>query len=69
MKSCCDEMCSSNGCNQGRNCPAREVPSEMEDAQPAPFELIGDFVIAGCIAIGVVVCIGIAVLSLMGVVA
>ena len=23
MKSCCDEYCSSYGCNQGRNCPAR----------------------------------------------
>lgn len=22
--SCCDEMCSSHGCNQGRNCPARK---------------------------------------------
>lgn len=22
MKSCCDEYCSTHGCNQGRNCPA-----------------------------------------------
>jgi hypothetical protein len=24
MKSCCDEYCSTHGCNQGRNCPVRE---------------------------------------------
>lgn len=24
--SCCDEMCASHGCNQGRNCPARKRP-------------------------------------------
>lgn len=23
MKSCCDEHCSTHGCNRGRNCPAR----------------------------------------------
>lgn len=23
MKSCCDEYCSTHGCNQGRDCPAR----------------------------------------------
>lgn len=22
-KSCCDEYCSTHGCNQGRNCPVR----------------------------------------------
>ena len=26
MKSCCDEYCSTHGCNQGRNCPARIKP-------------------------------------------
>lgn len=23
MKSCCDEYCSTHGCNQGRDCPVR----------------------------------------------
>lgn len=26
MKNCCDEYCSTHGCNQGRNCPARITP-------------------------------------------
>lgn len=24
MKSCCDEYCSTHGCNQGRDCPVRK---------------------------------------------
>lgn len=23
MQNCCDEVCASHGCNQGRNCPVR----------------------------------------------
>lgn len=26
MKSCCDEYCSTHGCNQGRDCPVRMRP-------------------------------------------
>ena len=26
MKSCCDEYCSTHGCNQGRECPVRKCP-------------------------------------------
>lgn len=25
MKSCCDEYCSTHGCNQGRDCPVRKT--------------------------------------------
>lgn len=26
MKTCCDEYCSTHGCNQGRDCPVRKTP-------------------------------------------
>jgi len=54
----------SGDCNQGRACDCEQL-----DEQPTPFEMIGDFVVAGLIAVGVIVCIGIAVLALMGVAA
>lgn len=33
MKSCCDEYCSTHGCNQGRDCPARKtrLPGYRQD--------------------------------------
>lgn len=54
--------CNQN-CNQGRSCDCEQL-----DQAPSPFETIGDFVVSGLIAVGVVVCIAGAVLSLMGVV-
>lgn len=33
MKSCCDEYCSTHGCNQGRDCPVRttRLPGYRQD--------------------------------------
>lgn len=35
---CCDEYCSTYGCNQGRDCPVRvaKVGRKMADAEPLP---------------------------------
>ena len=32
-KSCCDEMCANHGCNQGRDCPARQA-CELPELPP-----------------------------------
>ncbi len=45
MKSCCDEYCSTHGCNQGRNCPVRKtrLPGyrQEENIRRSPFVVLG----------------------------
>jgi hypothetical protein len=38
IKSCCDEYCSTHGCNQGRNCPVRvaKVGKKLHGPDPLP---------------------------------
>lgn len=38
MKTCCDEYCSTHGCNQGRDCPARvaKIGQRIPTLDPLP---------------------------------
>lgn len=54
MKSCCDEYCSTHGCNQGRECPARKkriedvkrLLDEADDIRPGWGDLAA---VIGCV--------------------
>lgn len=58
---CCDEYCSTHGCNQGRNCPARierirEAKRVLDQDRPnIPLLLIGRLALGAMILLAILV--------------
>jgi hypothetical protein len=51
MKSCCDEYCSTHGCNQGRDCPVRiERVRQAKELLDTDEQHSGWFEIVFCVA-------------------